>query len=315
MPSKVGRIFKFAKNLIEAGEPAALMLVVDHGVGSPGRRGFKMCVSSSGETVGTIGGGVMEYKFIAMAREFLKSGERSFIQRQNHDPKAKSDRSGMICSGYQVNALIRLDNSTLGVVSEITASPSGGIFGAGPSGISFESGAPLGEQASFEEREDSWRYREPIGPTKFIYIIGGGHVGLALSKVMADLDFEVVVIDHRDDLEMFRANKYADRIICCPYEDIPKYVIEGSSSFAAIVSTNFKTDEAALRACLPLRLRYLGVMGSEAKIAHLKSLVSSELSACPSTVHAPIGLPISSHTAEEIAISIAAEIIKVRNSE
>ncbi|TXL23441.1 hypothetical protein BMR03_02815, partial [Methylococcaceae bacterium HT2] len=62
-----------------------------------------------------------------------------------------------------------------------------------------------------------WTYQELIGVVKTAYIIGGGHVSLALSQVLALLDFDIVVIDLRDAVQTMQDNKFAKRKIIVPY--------------------------------------------------------------------------------------------------
>ncbi|MFT4553352.1 MAG: xanthine dehydrogenase accessory factor [Chlamydiales bacterium] len=145
---------------------------------------------------------------------------------------------------------------------------------------------------------------------------GGGHVGLALSKVMASLDFHVTVFDHRPEVKTILENSYAHEIIITDFEEIGKIVAEGDNAYVAIVSTNFKTDEAALRALVSKKLRYLGIMGSAAKLEHLFGILRNEgySNETLRKIHAPIGVSIYSRSVEEIGISIAAELVQAKNS-
>jgi xanthine dehydrogenase accessory factor len=161
-----------------------------------------------------------------------------------------------------------------------------------------------------------WRYQEEAGQRPTVTIIGGGHVGLALSRVMAELNFHIVVLDDRSRLETMAENSYAQEKGVVSYKRIGTLVNEGRQSFVLIMTFGHQADELVLRQLVGKKLRYLGLMGSPAKIAQIFARLKKQgvAAASPKKVHAPVGLPIHSHTPEEIAISIAAEIIQVKNS-
>ncbi|HMU25427.1 MAG TPA: XdhC family protein, partial [Ferruginibacter sp.] len=86
----------------KCGNKVVLLYVVQSAGSSPGRQGFKMAVSNNGKMCGSIGGGIMEHKFVEMAKEELKSGiEKISLHLQVHHKDAGQNRSGMICSGEQ----------------------------------------------------------------------------------------------------------------------------------------------------------------------------------------------------------------------
>jgi xanthine dehydrogenase accessory factor len=162
-----------------------------------------------------------------------------------------------------------------------------------------------------------WTFREEAGQRPVLTIIGGGHVGLALSRVMAGLDFHVRVLDDRAGLATLAANVYAQETHVVSYRGIGRHVEEGERSYAVIMTYGHLADEKVLAQLAVKKLRYLGLLGSPAKNARIfarlrkKGVTAAQLR----KVHAPVGLPIHSHTPEEIAISIAAEIISIKNQE
>jgi xanthine dehydrogenase accessory factor len=162
----------------------------------------------------------------------------------------------------------------------------------------------------------TWSFTEQVPPPDTIYIIGGGHVGLALSRVMATLDFRIVVFDARPDVNTFTRNRYAHEKRVLAFDQVGKAIPAGPHSYAVIMTPGHRSDDAALRQLVRKRLAYLGVLGSARKARQLLDQLRAE--GCPpeclARVRTPVGLPIASHTAAEIAISIAAEIIQVRNA-
>jgi len=166
-----------------------------------------------------------------------------------------------------------------------------------------------------------WYYRERLGFRDQLTIVGGGHVSLALSKVAAMLDFELTVLDDRTDLPTLNANEAAHYRRVIDYENVAAEVPAGSHQYVVVMTVGYRTDAVVLRHLLSLvrqghSYRYLGVMGSTAKVAELRrGLVEAGFSAQQiARLRGPIGLPISSQTPEEIAISIAAELIQVRRA-
>jgi xanthine dehydrogenase accessory factor len=149
-----------------------------------------------------------------------------------------------------------------------------------------------------------------------VLIAGGGHVGTALSTIISTLDFNVVLYDERTELEMFKQHQFADKKVSAPFSELSTFITSPQKLFVAIVTSNYKTDTIVLQQVLPLNPLYIGIMGVEAKLARIKnSLNEKELQMFEERkIHAPIGINIGSGSAEEIAISIAAEIIQIKNS-
>lgn len=313
-------IWIFIQQRFQKNQPVALMIVAENTSGSPGRKGFKMAVASDGSSCGTIGGGIMEYKLVQKACELLQTGKKEICYiPQVHQKNASPHQSGMICAGSQVILLYTLYPSDLRIFDNLLSSftsKSQEDFAlvAGASGLQIVKGH--NDEGLQVNGDKDWVYQENIGPSMFVYIVGGGHVGFAVSQVLSMLDVHVTVFDHRGDLETVRNNPYCHRMVVGPYDEIGQYIVEGENSYGLVVSTSFKTDEAGLRQLLPKRLRYLGVMGSYAKIQQImENLRSSGFSSEDlKKVRAPIGLEIKSRTAAEIGISIAAELVQEKNS-
>ncbi|MFN8274946.1 MAG: XdhC family protein [Flavobacteriaceae bacterium] len=280
-----------------------LMVVISHQGSSPGRTGFKMAVSED-QMFGTIGGGIMEHKLVEYARSLLQ-GERflPFTKLQIHDRSAAQNQSGMICSGQQNIAFFDLDSKHLSLLSDIISDHKSEVFFS-DSGISL-----------VQPEAAVWRYQETLKKQAQVYIIGGGHVGLALSEVLSRLDFEIHILDHRENLNTMQANAFAHHKTTIAFEEIEQYIPEGDAVYVVIMSFGYRTDGVIIRRLLGRSYIYLGMMGSREKIETLKNDLLSEgfTSEQWSQLRAPIGLDIKSETAQEIAISVAAELIAVKN--
>lgn len=318
---KETNLWTFIKNHIEKDDAVILMVVVDSENSSPGRAGFKMAVSKSKEMIGSIGGGLMEHNLVDETVESLKSNQKILsLKKLFHHGDLHEDSSGMICSGSQTQFIIPLDQNDLPTIEKIISSIRQNKKSAiklDQNGLSWISNDLKQEQIFFSQiNEENWSYQENIGHQDRIFIIGGGHVGLALSKVMSFLSFYVVIIDDRANLQTMESNEYADEKKVIDYNEIGDHLIEGDNAYIAIVSHTFKTDELILRNVIDKNFRYIGMMGSKAKVKEvINNLKHSGIDEEKiKSIHSPIGIQINSETPEEIAISIAAEIIKIRNS-
>ncbi|AII51167.1 XdhC family protein [Hymenobacter sp. APR13] len=308
-------VWEHAAASLRAGVPVALLCVVRSEGSSPGRQGFKLSVTAA-ETVGSIGGGIMEHKLVELMRARLQRGPHApEIRRQVHRAHSPTDRSGMICSGEQEILLLPLLPPDLAAVEAcgqcLRHTGSAAWEASASTGLRL---LPAPTDTHYHPGPD-WHYVERLGFRDQLTIVGGGHVALALSRVMSTLDFGLTVLDDRPELPTQLRNHYAHHRRTVPYEQLVREVPTGPHQYVVIMTVGYRTDAVAVRQLLHHPVRYLGLMGSTAKIAHLlQELRAAGLDETAlSRLHAPIGLPIHSRTPEEIAISVAAELIRVRN--
>jgi xanthine dehydrogenase accessory factor len=158
-------------------------------------------------------------------------------------------------------------------------------------------------------------YIEPIEPSPELYIIGAGHVGFHLARVAHEVGFRVHVVDDREKFANADRFPNAAEVVV---DDIPGWIAKTNlppHAYAVIVTRGHTNDLEALRALAPRDLRYLGLIGSRAKVARIyEALTEGEIPpAALERVHAPIGLDIGAVTPQEIAVSILAELIAVKH--
>jgi xanthine dehydrogenase accessory factor len=317
-------VWNLAAASLRAGTPVALLCVVRSEGSSPGRQGFKMAVTDA-TVAGSIGGGVMEHKWVELARQRLREADAPPLLRpQIHRREAPADRSGMMCSGEQEVLLWPLaaaDSATVAAIEAALQTLTGGYLELSPAaGLRFIAPDAATDQTTFEpalyayQPGPAWRYRERLGFRDQLTIVGGGHVSLALSRVAAALDFELTVLDDRPNLPTLDANDAAHHRRVIDYEHVAAEVPTSPHRYVVVMTVGYRTDAVVLRHLLGAAYHYLGVMGSTAKVAELRQgLAEAGFSATEiARLHGPIGLPINSQTPEEIAISIAAELIQVR---
>jgi xanthine dehydrogenase accessory factor len=297
-----------------------LLVVIDSNGSSPGKPGFKMVVTEDGKLFGTIGGGTTEYNLAKLAmKKIRESSDEIFIRQEVHQSDAKSNRSGLICSGEQWVAFYPLNKSHLSLTEEIAIANEENIKGLvtfGVDGITYHKGKE--KHHSHKDPVSStkdWEFSESTGLAQSIYIFGAGHVGLALSRIMHQLGFVIHLFDDRENLSTMIDNTFADFKSIVDYKAVADMVPEGSNIYIVIMTFGHKSDEVVLRQLLNKKIKYLGLMGSTRKVEKIFSNLISDGFGKDSirTIDAPIGIPIGSQTADEIAVSIAAKIIKVKN--
>jgi xanthine dehydrogenase accessory factor len=308
--------------------PVMLLYVLESRGSSPGRQGFSMAVNLSGEMEGSIGGGIMEHKFVETAKERLKNVERRMsndeqnsIRKQVHDKSAAKDQSGMICSGEQTILLYEVKQSDLPAIESLLASlekNENGMLQLSPGGIKFSAAIPAYNFLFQMKSEEDWIYEEKMGYKNQLSVIGGGHCALAFSKLMSGMDFYIRVYDERKNLKTMNENNAVhEKHIVSDYSELKQLVNGSHDHYLVIMTFGYRTDDIALRALMGKEFKYMGLLGSRAKIAKMfddykKEGISDETL---QRIHSPVGLAIKSQTPEEIAVSIAAEIIKVKNAD
>ena len=317
--SKSG-VWEFIESKFSSGIPVILLYVLHSEGSSPGRQGFKMSVSGDGEMKGTIGGGIMEHKFVEMVKARLQQGDEAHeVQRQIHDKAAGKNQSGMICSGEQTIFLYRIQNTDISFIREIISSEKNnqnGTLELTNAGIKFSETISAAD-FEFSQTGEEYILKEKTGYKNILHIIGGGHCALALSKIMREMDFYINVYDERDGLNTMEQNVFAhEKHFLNDYNEINNKIESGQSAYLVIMTFGYRTDDIALRALMNKKFKYLGVLGSKKKMEKMFADYRKENfpEEVLSPIHTPIGLSIHSRTTAEIAVSIAGEIIKVKNS-
>jgi len=317
-------LWQFIADRLAQGQRVMLLVVAESSGSSPGRQGYKMAVGADGELCGSIGGGVMEVNLVEESRAALSvppavaGGFTSSLKPQVHQKRAQNP-SGMICSGRQTVIFRKLDKDDFSTVEQVIQTlknrkerillVSGTTFALAENSIDSD--------FVFEKRSDTeFTLRERLGHKNELYIIGGGHCPLPLSELMSKMDFYIRLYDDRPELNTLDKNRFAqEKHIIDSYENIGDAVPSGKNVYVVVMTLGYRSDATVIRHLIDKDLKYFGVLGSRAKMATLLTELKQEgLDAGRlDKIHTPIGLPINSHTPEEIAVSIAAEIIKIKN--
>lgn len=167
-----------------------------------------------------------------------------------------------------------------------------------------------------EKAKERFLFLEPIFPFPQLVIAGAGHVGQAVTHLGSLLNFEVTVIDDRPEFANKEKLPDADHIIIDEIGNAIQNFPISSDTYFVIVTRGHKHDGAALRQCISSEASYIGMIGSVRKIKLMRKKFLEEGWATSrqfDRVCAPIGIDIQSKTVEEIAISIAAQLVLVRS--
>lgn len=300
-PVSIEQTFEALADEIAAGRRAALCAIVATRGSTPQPAGAMVCVNDAVSMTGTLGGGCVEAEVRRRAYELLVRGRSELLTFQLDHDFGYDD--GLICGG-QMDVAISVFEGASGV--ELLQSAYGRIR-AGREAI-----IPLRVQG-----DQGWiEYRVVLEESPELVVVGAGHIGRSLARLAVPLGFRVSVIDDR------REHANADRFPP-PIRPVVGDIVEtlrgwavGPNTYIVIVTRGHKHDERALGAVLGRSAKYVGMIGSRRKImVTFDDLLHAGASAVElDRVHAPVGLDIGAITPEEIAVSIAAELIAVRRA-
>ncbi len=321
-------IWKFIKKSFEENISVMVLYVLESSGSSPGRQGFFMAVNANKEMEGSIGGGIMEHKFVEIAKDHLSVDSWQLtegkIRKQIHDKTAGKNQSGMICSGEQIILIYRVQEKDISHIEKIIVTleqNKNGTLHLSPEAILFDDALPAKDPIAigFEfvlKSEEDWNYTEKIGYKNQLYIIGGGHCALAFSKLMNTMDFYIHLFEDRQGLNTMEVNNYVlEKTVVNDYSGLAQLIPSGQNNYVVIMTFGYRTDDIAVRALLQKSFKYFGLLGSKKKIEKMFADYRKEGIAEDALIkiHSPIGIQIKRETPEEIAVSIAAEIIKIKN--
>ena len=317
--------------------PAVLCgIVASHG-STPRGAGAKMLVLEDGRAIGTIGGGAVEYHAARLASELLERKESRFETYRLSAGEIAD--IGMICGGdVRVYFQFLEPNRPLPVLRAVAELLEGadaawlvtaiqpdnswrmGVFDR-QNGLRFlpdigpETVEPLLGRRGVLAEGCPALYVEPLNRAGTVYLFGAGHVGRALTQILALADFRVVVWDERPLAAKQELLPGAAEVRCGPYagalEQLPPLTAD---DYVVIMTPGHLADCTMLAQALPTPARYIGCIGSRKKVAATreKLLAAGFSEAEMDRVYAPIGLPIGGKTPAEVAISVAAQMIACR---
>ena len=321
------RILTAMLDALARGERVVLCSILASSGSSPRGAGARMAVFADGYTLGTIGGGAVEYAAAQRAMERLRT---STPELKSYDLRPDEVESvGMICGGRvtvysqvfapdmpQEIAVLRRWRELLGGGQDAWLWME--LFNERVRRFEVLTAQEIPtDKREYFTAKAVWKdnlYVEPICCAGKVYLFGGGHVGKALVPVLATLGFPVVVFDNREALAKAENYPAAREVIFGDFGNIYEKVTLTANDYAVVMTPGHRADFEILAQVLKSDASYIGCIGSKHKVEKTRELLLSRgfADADIARIHSPIGLPILAETPEEIAISIAAEMIEHR---
>ncbi|TVP63795.1 MAG: XdhC/CoxI family protein [Nodularia sp. (in: Bacteria)] len=298
---------KLAKTLKQ--NPAVLATVTSTKGSVPREVGAKMFISAEGKTCGTIGGGAGEAKVYQQALEILQTGEKKFVEIDLTGTPATQG----VCGGTMLVWLERwTETENLHLVNQIIDILTSGesLAIVTPFNTDAQPYLETANTPSFPQLQNH-ALIETLLPPPTLLIIGAGHIGFYLAQVAKIAGFQIIIQDDRPDFATPERFPDALQVLAQPINSIPEKLEKIPNLCVALVTRGYSQDLEALEMLSNLQLQYIGMVGSEKRV----KTVYKKLQLNPEflqKIYAPIGLDIGALTPEEIAVSICAELIKVR---
>ncbi|MDE0184457.1 MAG: XdhC family protein [Candidatus Poribacteria bacterium] len=338
--------------LIEAEEIGAYCTVVESKGSTPQKPGSKLLILPDLQNIGTLGGGCVEAEARRQAIGLMQGGIPRLLDFRLDSDYGWDD--GLICGGnmkifidlpqsnddafmftrledligekvpHVFATVVKSEVNDIKAGMKMIAASNGDCIGSLgdstlESAMQRESAEVLAENSPRIFRWNSgdvWVFMDPVQPRPTLLIAGAGHVGQALCHLGDWLDFDIVIVDDRPDFASKERLPEADQIVIGDIADeLRKFPID-NMTYAVIVTRGHRHDEEALYSVVESDACYVGLIGSRRKI----KLIYDDLLALGvskerlARVYAPIGLDINSKTVPEIAVSIAAQLIQIRNN-
>ena len=342
-------IYSELVHALAAGEKCALARIIRQVGSAPRAVGAKLLVKMDGTLVGTIGGGLLEHGVLRKAKDVMVSGASAVLHiRLTGQEVAASE---MLCGGNvdvlvepffggdagvecvfqklvtlaaqgRCGTLVTLvaDGRERGGRFLVTAE--GSVIGDASwlprvSGVDVTRWADVREPSLVTLAECEGRstvFLEPVEAEAVLLLFGAGHISTFLAPLARMVGFRVCVIDDREEFANPRRFPTADQFMVCSVAETFQRVVVTPATYIAIVTRGHACDREALRAALATRPAYLGMIGSRRKRDLIYGSLLEEGVAAEELrrVHSPIGISIGAETPEEIAVSIAAELIQIR---
>jgi len=315
----------------------ALAEILESTGSTPLKVGAKMAVLKDGRTCGTVGGGKLEAAVIEKSLNLMNSQSRA--ETVYFDLSKRDDSGlGMICGGDTSLGIIILERAEAVALEKKVAAcmrakkPAFLLFDFADSFIFFGSAAEFSAEIGKRGNPEPESFAGTVADRKFVldgrtfieyssypdtvHIFGGGHVSFYLSKITAMLGFETAIYDDREEFANMARFPHASTAKVIDFTHFTRADIGfRPSDYYVIMTRGHGSDRQVLKKIIEFGAeKYMGMIGSRSKVRDTKNALEAE--GVPrdalDRLKSPIGLAIGALSAEEIAVSIAAEIISVR---
>lgn len=341
-----GRIYRVIDRLLDAHRRVAVATVIAADGSTPRKVGARAVIDAQGHIHGTIGGGVVEAEAQRKGLEVIGSRRASIIECRMTG--AGGREAAPICGGVMRVAIAPAeagDHQAFGSAARAIERRERGVLltrirhcdppevrvewldaAALESAAGFPGAACLADVLQGEEpcrfvdetnaaQAPDLVLAEPVVPRPLLLIVGGGHVGQAVAVQARWVGFDLTVIDDRPEYTHPALFPEGTTLRCGDIaREVAGFPVD-TDTYIVLVTRGHRHDAVALEACIRRPAAYLGMIGSERKVALVKRDFLQSGRATPEEwgrVFAPIGLDIGAQTVPEIATSIIAELIAVR---
>lgn len=343
-------IYQKIPELIESDQVGAYCTVVETKGSTPQKPGSKLLILPDLHNIGTLGGGCVEAEARRQAIGLMQGGVPRLLEFQLDSDYGWDD--GLICGGNmkifidlpktQAEAemftrIQEFNKEKVPLMSATVVESNQPDIKVGMKMVFAKNGQRIGtlgdskleteietEISDILDQNRSSLYKkdktvsiflEPIQPRPTLLIAGAGHVGQALCHIGSWLDFDIAIVDDRADFASKSRLPEANEIIIGDIAEELRHYPINHLTYVVIVTRGHQHDESALHSVVESDARYIGLIGSRRKIKLIFDDLLDE--GIPieklQRVYAPIGLDINSKTVPEIAVSIASQLIQVRN--
>ena len=341
-----------ALRLIGKNEPFVIVTVTCTRGSTPQKAGAKLLVRQDGSSAGTLGGGCIEGDIWCLAKEILHKQCGPLLRRYDLNEEFAA-RDGLVCGGTMyffldpilkpdyfkpfvteivqayrggspvaMATVVNISNSQSNLGSKLLIKEDGSTKGSlGDPEIDHEAStigraiAPYGGNKIFQTRDGKEIFVEAYTSPPILVLMGGGHVSKAVSRLAATLGFRIYIIDDRPEFASKERFPEAEDVVVTDFDKGLEKIPMNPNTYIVVATRGHRYDDMALSAAVQTRARFIGLLGSKRKTLEIyKSLIQANVPLERlQEVRAPIGLNIGARTPEELAVSIMAEIVMIRN--
>jgi len=330
------------------GERLAAAFLIQASGSTPQKPGAAVLVNAAGRLAGTVGGGILEAEAIRRAQEALETGQAlAFSMTLDETPDADD---ALLCGGTVELMVVPLTDAHLAVLRGAAAALNDGRASAlilvvdGPGDTrgalvlcdterdrltgQVTALPPDWQTPTREAHQRAPRRTQtialasggrvavvPVTPRTPLLIVGAGHIGRALARAAARLDFDTTILDDRAEFATRTRFPDARTLLVGDLGESIAGLAPRPDRFIVLTTRSHAHDLAALRAALAVPHAYLGLLGSRRKFETLSASLRKQGVAAEALarVQTPVGLSIGAVTPDEIAVSIAAQLVQARN--
>lgn len=332
-------------DLLKDKQEIVMATIIEKSGSAPREEGTKMLIKRDLFIIGTVGGGLLEAMTMKLSNSVFNTKEymiKDFVL-SNKDASSL----GMVCGG-EVKMLLEyinpLDTDIIKIYEKVNELKNNGTKFVLITKLSENNAYITGKwictktdfygkvdieiqkiissiQEDFNNIKTKLYYDkekyliEPFLSYERVCIIGAGHVAQQIADLTKNLGFYTVVVDDREEFANTKIFQLADEVKVIPaFRDLTNNIVINNNTYIIIVTRGHSYDKEVLAQMLKTEAKYIGMIGSRTKRDYTYNSLLQEgfTTKDIERVYCPIGVEISAQTPEEIAISIVAELIKIR---